>query len=208
MLAASGLVSNPSISFIDLKLFSTANFILISLDKLRLSLLVSTVLFFIVTDLVIKLLEVVLECNDFVLGGACRIVQRHYVFITLCNHFALVTNAVFGRLDFILHALNRVLGGLVRVVLSLSSFSKLIDFVALTKLGLLSFSQLLVCHVELALLTGVACLTRLELICHLFQLSLFSVVIAACLTELLKQLHLVFLFDAVELAELVQLSDK
>lgn len=101
-----------------------------------------------------------------------------------------------------------MLGGLVRVILSLSSFSKFIDFVTLTKLGLLSFPQLLVGHVELALLTSVACLTRLELICHLFQLSLLSVMIATSLAELLEQLHLVFLFDAVELAELVELSDK
>ena len=72
----------------------------------------------------------------------------------------------------------------------------------------MSFSQLLVGHVELALLTSVASLTRLELICHLFQLSLLSVVITASLAELLKQLHLMFLFDAVELAELIKLSDK
>lgn len=56
MLTAPGLVSNPSISLIDLKLFSPANFIFISLDKLRLSLLVPTVLLFVVADLVIKLL--------------------------------------------------------------------------------------------------------------------------------------------------------
>ena len=69
MFTRSRLQANFSVSIIDLKLLSTAHFVLVGLDELGLSLLMSSVLLFIVADLVVKLLEVVLESDDFVLGS-------------------------------------------------------------------------------------------------------------------------------------------
>lgn len=58
------------------------------------------------------------------------------------------------------------------------------------------------------MLSGVSSFTQLQLIGELLELSLFVVVVAAGLPELVQELRLVLLFDAVELTELLKLGNK
>jgi len=81
-----------------------------------------------------------------------------------------------------------------------------VNFLALHQVRLLGIAQLRRSHLNLALLRGVTCLSALQLEGQLLQLSLFVIMIAAGLRELVNELHLVLLLDTVELAELIELS--
>ena len=69
----------------------------------------SAVLLLIVTDLVVKLLQVVLEGRDFVVSGTNSVLQTHNVLIALLNHLPLVSDAILSRVNLSLHAHHAVL---------------------------------------------------------------------------------------------------
>ena len=68
--AGSRLETHFAVSFADLELLGTAYFILVGFCELGLGLLVPSILLFIVADLIVKLFQIVLECNNFVLSSA------------------------------------------------------------------------------------------------------------------------------------------
>ena len=68
--AGSRLETHFAVSFADLELLGTAYFILVGFCELGLGLLVPSILLFIVTDFIVKLFQIVLECNNFVLSCA------------------------------------------------------------------------------------------------------------------------------------------
>ena len=68
--AGSRLETHFAVSFADLELLGTAYFILVGFCELGLGLLVPSILLFIVTDFIVKLFQIVLECNNFVLSSA------------------------------------------------------------------------------------------------------------------------------------------
>ena len=85
----------------------------------------------------------------------------------------------------------------------MTALSKLIDFFTLAKVDLLTLTQVLIENIELSLFSRIPRLHRLQFIGHLLQLSLFVVVVAASLLQLLQKLNLVLLFNPVELTELI-----
>ena len=86
---------NPSISLADLQLFGATDLIFVGFHELGLCLLVPPVLLFIVADLVVELFQVMLECNDFVIGGTNCVLKTHDVFVSLLDHVPLVSGPVF-----------------------------------------------------------------------------------------------------------------
>ena len=111
--AGACLETHLGIRLANLELLSLAYFIFVCFCKLGLGLLVPSVLFFIITDLIIKLFKIVLECDDFILSSSNRVFEAQNVLIPLILHFALVSNSVFSGLNLRLQALHRVLRRLV-----------------------------------------------------------------------------------------------
>ena len=109
VLALAGLQAHLSICLADLKLFGPADLVLVSLDKLRLRLLMPPVLLLVVADLIVKLLQVVLESDDLVPGRTDRVVETSDVLVSLLDHLPLVPNPVLCRVNLSAHALHREL---------------------------------------------------------------------------------------------------
>ena len=111
--AAPRLQPHFAVTLAYLQFLRTAYFVLVRFCQLRLRLLMPSVLFFIVADLIVKLFEIVLECNNFILGSPDRVFKSENVFIPLVFHFALVPDSILSCLNLSLQALHLVLGRLV-----------------------------------------------------------------------------------------------
>ena len=105
-LAGSRLQTHLSICFTYLELLGPANFKLICLGKLRLGLLMASILLFIVANLIVKLFKIVLECNYFILSGCDRVFKAEDVLVPLILHLSLVPDPILSRLDLRLQALH------------------------------------------------------------------------------------------------------
>ena len=143
------------------------------------------VLLFVVADLIVQLFQIVLEGHNLVLHCSYGVLKAHNIFIALLRHLSLVPYPVLRRLNLSLEALHRMLRSFVWVVLRLAAFSLLVDFLTLTQVDLLSFTEILIEHIYLPLLCCISCLHRLQFICHLFELSVFVIIVGTCLLELL-----------------------
>ena len=83
----------------------------------------ASVLLFVVANLVVKLLKIVLEGNNFILGRSDRVFQTENVLIPLTLHLSLVPYPILSRLNLRLQTLHRMSRCFIRIILSLTSLS-------------------------------------------------------------------------------------
>ena len=107
--AGARLKPDLGVSLADLELLGPTDLVLVGLDQLGLGLLVSSILLFIVADLIVELLEVILERHDLILRCSNRILQARDIFISLLDDLLLVPDSILGGLNLSLDVLNRVL---------------------------------------------------------------------------------------------------
>lgn len=100
----------------------------------------ASVLLLIVTDLVVKLFEIVFKCDNLVLGGIDRIVERQDILIALLDDLALMAHTTLRSLHLNLHAFDGVPASLIRVVLGLTPLTKFAYLLTLTHVDLLDFT--------------------------------------------------------------------
>ena len=138
--AGSRLETHFAVSLANLELLGTAYFILVGFCQLGLGLLVPSILLFIVADLIVKLFQIVLECNNFVLSCPNWVFEAENVFIPLVFHFALVPDSILSCLNLSLQALHGVLGRLIWIIFGLAAFPEFSNLVCLFQVRLLIFS--------------------------------------------------------------------
>ena len=160
----------------------------------------SSVLFLEVTDLIVKLLQLVLEAWNLIMSWWGRVFNAKDVFLTLVNEILLMLDARICLFNFWLQASDLVLRGLVRIVLSGTTLSQLVHLLALSKADLLCIMQLLLCKFKFASFPIVTQLRLLKLGGQVSPLGLFWIVFMAGWRQLREQLHLVVLFNSVQVS--------
>ena len=105
--------------------------IFVCFRELRLLLSETPVVFFKVTDLIVKLLELVLEGHNLVLGGPNGVVHASDIFVSLSFDIFLVSDSVLSGFELHFETLKLVLRCLVPVTLSVGLTTQLVDLGAL-----------------------------------------------------------------------------
>jgi len=104
------LVTNFRVSLLETEFFASANFVLISLLKLALGLLVLPVLFLEEADFVVYLLQLVFDRSLLVNRRVyARLVHSLLVF-ALLNYFLLMSHSCTSLINFSLHAFYLITG--------------------------------------------------------------------------------------------------
>jgi hypothetical protein len=108
--ARTRLVANFRVSLLETELFASANFVLVSLLKLALGLLVLPVLFLEEADFVVYLLQLVFDRSLLVNRRVYARLIHSQLVLTLLNNFLLMSHSCKSLLDFSLHAFYLVTG--------------------------------------------------------------------------------------------------
>ena len=155
-LTVTRLKSDFCICLRDLKFFRSAHLIFVGLLKLTLSLLVSSILLLEVADLVIKLLQFVFYTWDFIVCRWCCVFDRKYVFFALYDQVFLMLNTLRSWFNFWLQPSDLVLWGLIWIVFGRTTLSKIIHFVTLVEVDLLSITDLFLYKLKVSSFTFIA----------------------------------------------------
>ena len=141
--ARTRLVTNFRVSLLETEFFASANFVLVSLLKLALGLLVLPVLFLKKTDFVVNLLQLVFDGGLFVNRRVYACLVHSQLVFALLNNFLLMSHSCTSLLNFSLHTFYLVTGRFIWILLGSYFLTNLSHLLTLIETDRLCLSYLL-----------------------------------------------------------------